>query len=62
LIWPFPHSGSGICSKRRSSRPWNRTAFIIFPDGAGGGGEEEVMVFGWFVGVGVRMWEKQVGE
>jgi hypothetical protein len=31
LICPLPHSGSGTCSKRKSSRPWKRTALIIFP-------------------------------
>jgi hypothetical protein len=31
LICPLPHSGSGTCSYRRSSLPWNRTAFIILP-------------------------------
>lgn len=32
LTWPLPHSGSGICSNRKSSRPWKRTAFMSLPE------------------------------
>lgn len=31
LICPFPHCGSAMSSRRRSSLPWNRTAFIFSP-------------------------------